>query len=944
MPEKRSVWVARAGRKGEAESLFFGENLIALGWSKMGDLSVLPDDRDAFKARMTETCGDTMKPNAVPVRAGLLYRFVYETQIGDLVITPTDRGHQLHIGIIGSGYAYAPDLGRGFPHTRSVRWLKTIPRSAVSAATQNELDAILTFFRVKWQVDDVLAQLGAEFSAEDFRHAERIEASADAAPAPLTKTALYDAPATVFKKVDLSLSGLLHYIDVGDIGLPDIQRPFVWSASKVRDLFDSMYRGFPVGYLLFWSNSDNTAEGTKSIGVGEKPHKVPALLVVDGQQRLTSLYAVFRGKPVLDDEFNETRIEIAFRPADGSFEVTDATTRRNPEFIPSISDLWSAGKGTWEIVNDFLSVLEQKRTISGDDKKIMAKNIDRLVDLQKYPFTTLEIAASVEEEQVADIFVRINSEGVKLNQADFILTLLSVFWDEGRDALERFSRGSRVPPGPGQGASPFNVLLQPDPDQLLRVAVAVGFQRGRLKSVYQLLRGKDLETGHFSPDRRVAQFAKLKSAQADVLDLRNWHQFLNALRGAGFRSRELFSSDNALLYSYALYLLGRTQFGVDDHTLGGRIGRWFFAASLTARYTSSPEAAIENDLARLRNLSTSEAFIDALEGAIATTLTSDFWTITLPGELETSSSRNPALLAFYASQCRFGAPALFSTNRIGDMLDPLQSGVRKGVERHHLFPRAYLESIGVKDLRQINQAANLTYLEWPDNAAIGKSPPKKYVPELRTRFSEAAWDRMSRLHALPNGWEEMEYPEFLRQRRSLMAAIVRRGYDSLLSTSDELAEGLDLVGSADEHAVWHVVEKVELRLRQVVGDAYTAKWGAGAEARIRKTLGDQSWDTIQKNRAKHQAQYPLSGSAPSLDVLAYAYLGQLAQLMLASESWELFRAPFKDKRHLEEMIAAITPVRNDRAHFRQVPAKELQRCQIACDDLLALLSKDGDAE
>src|SRR6516162_5825741 len=96
---------------------------------------------------------------------------------------------------------------------------------------------------------------------------------------------------TCFKRVDYGLSALLHYVDIGDIGLPDIQRPFVWSNAKVRDLFDSMYRGFPVGYLLFWENG--AANGTKQIGLEAKAHRVPSRLIV-GQQRLTSLYAVFR--------------------------------------------------------------------------------------------------------------------------------------------------------------------------------------------------------------------------------------------------------------------------------------------------------------------------------------------------------------------------------------------------------------------------------------------------------------------------------------------------------------------------------------------------------------------------------------------------------------------------------------------------------------------------
>ena len=339
---------------------------------------------------------------------------------------------------------------------------------------------------------------------------------------------------TCFKRVDYDLSGLLHYIDIGDIGLPDIQRPFVWSNAKVRDLFDSMYRGFPVGYFLFWENA--SASGAKHIGTDGKRHSTPSRLIVDGQQRLTSLYAVFRGRAVLDDDYKERRIEIAFRPRDGKFEVADAAVRRDPEFIPNISDLWASGKSSYQMVKGFLSSLTKRAPLSDEEEELISHNLDRLFDLQKYPFTALEISPTVDEEQVADIFVRINSEGVKLNQADFILTLLSVFWDDGRHALERFCRAARIPSAAGSAPSPFNYFIEPDPDQLLRVAVALGFERGRLKSVYQVLRGKDLETGEFSTDRRERQFEVLKGAQADVLNLTHWHQFLSSLIGAGYRS------------------------------------------------------------------------------------------------------------------------------------------------------------------------------------------------------------------------------------------------------------------------------------------------------------------------------------------------------------------------------------------------------------------------
>ena len=582
---------------------------------------------------------------------------------------------------------------------------------------------------------------------------------------------------TCFKRVDYDLAGLLHYIDIGDIGLPDIQRPFVWSNAKVRDLFDSMYRGFPVGYLLFWENAD--VKGARQIGTDSKQRQAPSRLIVDGQQRLTSLYAVFRGRKVLDDDYRERQIEIAFRPRDGSFEVADAAIRRDPEWIPNISDVWTSGKSSRKLVNDFIDQLAAKAELSDDEEELIAHSLDRLFDLQKYPFTALEIAPSVDEEQVADIFVRINSEGVKLNQADFILTLLSVFWDEGRAALERFCRASRQAPGTGSAPSPFNHFIRPDPDQLLRVSIALGFGRGRLKSVYQVLRGKDVETGEFSPVHREKQFAILQEAQAHVLNLRDWHQFLSALIGAGFRSWEMISSNNALLFAYAFYLIGRVRFAVPEHALQKAIGRWFFASSLTGRYTSSPETIMDGDLARLRGVHDATDFLKQLDEVIAAELTNDFWTITLPADLDSSSARNPALFAYVAAQNRLGAPVLFSHKKIGELIDPAVRTQRKLLERHHLFPRAWLAREGIDDRRLVNQMANYALLEWPENLDIRDKPPIEYVAAIKPRFSHDAWAQMRELHALPEDWQEMDYADFLEQRRHLMADIIRRGFESL---------------------------------------------------------------------------------------------------------------------------------------------------------------------
>jgi len=582
---------------------------------------------------------------------------------------------------------------------------------------------------------------------------------------------------TVFKRVDYDLAGLLHYIDIGDIGLPDIQRPFVWSTAKVRDLFDAMYRGFPVGYLLFWANG--SADGARPIGLEAKGHKVPSLLVVDGQQRLTSLYAVMRGKPIIDDNYEERRLEIAFRPREGTFEVCDAATRRDPEFIPDISEIWSSGRSSRKVVNDFLRQLAAKESLSEDEEERIAHNLDRLFDLQKYPFTALEISPQVDEEHVADIFVRINSEGVMLNQADFILTLMSVFWDQGRAELERFCRDTRKPVAGRPTA--FNYFAEPDPGDLLRVDVALGFRRARMRFAYSILRGKDLETGEFSPERRDAQFETLRQAQECTLNLQHWHDFFKVLYRAGYRSRREISSKVALMYTYALYLIGKRDFGVAEFDLRNVIARWFYMASLTRRYTGSPESAMEEDLARLRGLTKADEFVATLDHVMNGVLTDDFWSISLPNDLETSSATSPYLFGYYAALNVLDARVLFSELRVSQLMDPAHRANRKALERHHLFPKEYLKAQGITDTRETNQLANYALVEWQDNTGISGMAPSEYYPVYAARFDQdqETLDRMAYWHALPEGWHEMEYREFLEARRRCIARVIRDGFKEL---------------------------------------------------------------------------------------------------------------------------------------------------------------------
>ena len=585
---------------------------------------------------------------------------------------------------------------------------------------------------------------------------------------------------TLFKEVSYSLNKLIQDIEIGEIGLPELQRPFVWSNAKVRDLFDSMYKGFPVGYLLFWANGVNGDH--RQIGTDNK-QKVPRLLIVDGQQRLTSLFAVLRGIEIIRENYKKERIFIAFRPRDQKFEVADASIKRDPEWIPDISNLWAGSVPRHRYVKEFLSKLKEKQEFDDLEEDRLFEAIDHLYDLQAYPFTALELSRAVNEQDVADVFVRINSQGTLLNQSDFILTLMSVFWDEGRTQLEDFSRQARKPSDMGE-ATPYNTLFQPDPDHLLRTAIGLGFRRARLHFVYNILRGKDLETGKFSDERRDDQFAVLKTAQETVLNLQNWHDFQKAILSAGYRRLDMISSKVALVYSYTFYLIGKKDYNVKEYELRSIIARWFYMSSLTARYSSSPESIMEQDLNDLRDVKSASEFIALLDKTIKDTLTDDYWSITIPNNLATTAARGPSLFAYYAALNLMGAKGLFSNIRVSDLIDVGLRAKKSALERHHLFPKAYLKKQGITEQRDINQIANYALVEWQDNIAISDKAPAEYLGEYLNRFNSEEINDMYYWHALPKSWEQMTYADFIQERRNLMAVVIRDGFTQLSETKN----------------------------------------------------------------------------------------------------------------------------------------------------------------
>lgn len=571
----------------------------------------------------------------------------------------------------------------------------------------------------------------------------------------------------------------------GSVRLPDLQRPFVWSNPKVRDLVDSMYQGFPVGELMFWENTDESH--SRTIGTAPKS-QVTSMQVIDGQQRLTSLYAVVKGATIMRDDYQPERITISFNPLNERFAVPDAGTRRSSEWIQDIRSVFDSSiRARKDYIKD-LCKSRQVEELEPEVEEQIETAITRLADVLTYQFQVVQLKKIVTRETVADVFVRINSEGVKLSSTDFILTWLSVFWEEGRSQLESFARASRFT---AQELSrldevkthwtPKNAYVTLDPGNVLRVVVAVGNRRAQLQDAYNALRGRDPRTRQIVPELRDAELSRLKVGQVRVLDPKNWDEFLKVVERSGIRTSAMVTSKNALLFGYAIWLIGRTEFGVPVDELREVMARWYFMAQITGRYSGSAETRGQEDLNRLQGLPlTKESFVQAINAQVDTALTDDWWTVTLPEDLHTSSTTGPAYTGYIAALNVLDADVLLSTLKVKDWIDPNRRPI-KGIEKHHLFPKDYLHTIGITSTRQINQVANQALVEWSDNIDISNTGPAIYWPQQVAK-KDIRDDRVAQQrwwHALPADWTNMPYQSFLEERRRLLAAVTREGFRKL---------------------------------------------------------------------------------------------------------------------------------------------------------------------
>ena len=582
---------------------------------------------------------------------------------------------------------------------------------------------------------------------------------------------------------------LLTWIESDEIAIPEIQRPFVWNAAKVRDFIDSLYFGYPVGYLIAWRNpSVRLKDGTESKG---------KRILIDGQQRVTALLAAMLGRSIVDKNYRKVRITIAFHPGEERFEVTNPAIRRDRAWLADIASLFAPGAKLLRVVDAYC---EGNAEANRDE---IYERIERLRGILNNSLGLIELNADLDVETVSEIFVRINSQGVPLNAADFAMSKMAAneryHGHQLRKCIDYFCHLAVAPEAYADLASDSEFvdtryfqamewlkhekedLYDPSYTDMLRVAFTSEFGRGRLGDLVALLSGRNFETREFEEVIAEESFRRLEAAILRFMNETDFKRFVMILRSAGFVDASMIRSQNTVNFAYILYLALRAQHTnpVQIETL---VRRWFVMSVLTGRYTGSPETAFGVDIRNVAEQNTQD-YLDAVERA---ELSDAFWDAGLPQQMDTPVASSPYFNVFLASQVKANDKGFLSN---GHTVQTLLEGTS---HVHHVFPRNYLKKNGLTRSRY-NQIANYVVMQAEINIAIGDDPPAAYFGALwrqcengEARYGGITYADELRTnllaHCIPHGMEEAEvgdYDGFLKERRLLMAGKIRDYYRSL---------------------------------------------------------------------------------------------------------------------------------------------------------------------
>lgn len=593
-----------------------------------------------------------------------------------------------------------------------------------------------------------------------------------------------------------SVSSILGYIEAGDIAIPEIQRPFVWKGRQVRDLIDSLYNGYPTGYLIIWQNPTVRIKNGQD-AVGKK-------VLIDGQQRITALMTAIAGHSILTDDYKRTRIKIAFDPLAVSeeerFAVQTPIHINTKRWIPDIAELFKAGFSSLKFIKSYMADNPDA------DEDAVEQAITRLLNIKSCQLGAIILVPQLDISEVTEIFVRINSQGKRLNESDFAMSKIAADERYGgnllRKAIDYFCHLAVDPAFYSQlssGDTEFmdsayaskirwlkddkEDIYDPDYSDMLRVSFMHVFRRGRLGDLVSLLSGRDFKDRTFKEEIAEDSFRRLSEGVLNFMNQYNFEQFVLAIKSAGFISPKLLNSKMTLDFAYTLYLLLQKSEEIQKNNIKRNIQKWFVLATLTSRYINSPESQMDRDLRGIESKGFTEFISDNEQAQLSDT----FWEIGLVQNLETSSVSSPFFNVFIAAQIFNGEKSLLSNSaKVSDL-------VSVAGDVHHIFPRAFLKAQGFDGRAVYNQIANYTYLDTGVNIAIGKREPADYFSEalhqckdgetsIGTITNETDFYANLSENCIPKDILSMtagDYPAFLKQRRKLMAQKIRKYYESL---------------------------------------------------------------------------------------------------------------------------------------------------------------------
>lgn len=604
-----------------------------------------------------------------------------------------------------------------------------------------------------------------------------------------------------FTNTSITIKGLLGLIEAKDIAIPEIQRPFVWKNSQVRDLIDSLYKGYPTGYIILWKNPNvKLKDGT--ISSGKK-------VIIDGQQRITALMTAVAAQKVFNSEFKESRIKIAFNPfaaldycnGDSEAEMFAVQTPahvKSKNWIPDISEIFSTDYCSWTFIPKYI---EDNPEMSGND---LQKVLNLLKNIETTQIGVIELSEKLDIDVVTDIFIRINSKGTPLSQGDFVMSKMAADEQHGGNTLRKiidyFSHLAVVPTyyeyiknnDTSFASTPYlqklawladdkETVYDPGCDDVIRVAFMHKLKRAKLANLVQLLTGRDFETREFREEIVEDTFKKMYEGVLNVISQHNFTQFMLAIKSAGFISSKMVTSNMALDFAYTIHLLLQES----DVPVAERkriVQKWYVLSVLTGRYSSSPESAFARDIRQITEQGV-PSMLKAIENA---TLSENFWGVAVPQNLTMTSTNNPTYLVYLAAQVFFNDTSLLSSNIT------VRELISLGGDVHHVFPKQYLiNNHYAKNL--YNQDANYAYLDRPVNESIGKRSPKEYfnlaLKQCETKSCECGSiidkDQLLRnleANSIPTNVFNMgheDYSHFLEERRLLMANKIRKYYESL---------------------------------------------------------------------------------------------------------------------------------------------------------------------